>query len=174
MIKLTSIQVLQECWNWNLARVISKMLLSTSMHARRNLSFWKSEWLASGMSLIIGLLRSLAGRISWLNFLSISWVIFFSFHCSWPQNGVLVCYTTFPSSNRTITSPRFEKHTMLVFSDEPNQLLQMPEDSPLKFLWGWKCCSKDESVFDPGDRFCGADAHVGWHTDISIIFLTTW
>ena len=56
-------------------------------------------------------------------------------------------------------APRFEKHVMLAFADEANSKLRMPE-GPLNKLWGWKCSTPAEHVFDPCSRQLGGGSHV--------------
>ena len=48
---------------------------------------------------------------------------------------------------------------MLAFADEANSKLRMPE-GPLNKLWGWKCSTPAEQVFDPCSRQLGWGSHV--------------
>ena len=83
-----------------------------------------------------------------------------------PDEGLLFTYSTFPSSNRTVTAPRFDKHVCLAWSNEPNPKLDMPAE--LRSLYFWRCSVKDEESIDPCGRPCGAGAHVS-----SLIFFCT-
>ena len=68
-------------------------------------------------------------------------------------------------------APRFEKHVMLAFADEANSKLRMPE-GPLEKLWGWKCSTPAEHVFDPCSHQLGAGSHVCMRGRRAVLFVS--
>ena len=56
-----------------------------------------------------------------------------------PKDGLLAVYCRLPSSNKSATNSRNDKHTAIFFSNQPNTKLNLKFE--LKGVFGWYCFS---------------------------------
>ena len=74
------------------------------------------------------------------------------------DDGLLFTYNTFPSSNRSVATPHYDKHTLLAWSKQANSKLDMPDC--LSPLFAWRCSVKHDDSYDLCGHFCGGGSHV--------------
>ena len=59
---------------------------------------------------------------------------------NFPKDGLLVVFCRLPSSNKTATTSRNDRHVAIFFSNQPNTKLQLKHE--LQSVFGWYCFNK--------------------------------